>query len=293
MKEKITISNILFCSILLLFVAFFIVPFCYGIYISFTNWSGSSQDYDFVGFKNYVYIFTDKRVLNSILVSFNYAAILLPISLIFGYLNAKVLHLLRKTRSAALFVSFLPYMITPVVVSLLFSQLYYRFFISIGEAWNIEFLKTNLLANPKYALYAVAFVDLWMLVPFTTLLFFSAIDSIPISLVNVAKLDGAKNLRVFWNIKYPYLLPTIGIIIIIILTHAFTNIDTIMSLTSGGPGRTTETFFYIIYRSSTVDAKYGLGAAQGITVAAFCIIVYMLISKITSGKRTSDISLED
>ena len=253
-ERKITVSNILFCVIFLLFTLFFVVPFFYGLYLSFTNLSGVTQNYEYIGFDNYRNIFNDTRVLNSLQVSFRYLCLLLPASLIFGYLNAKVLHRLRKTKSAALFISFLPYLTMPVVASLLFSQLYYRFFTSIGEVFNIEFLKINLLASSNTALYAVALVDLWMLVPFSTLLFFSAMDAIPINLVNASKLDGAKNIRAFIHIKLPYLLPTIGTLTIILIVYAFTYIDTIMSLTSGGHSEAQKHFFMLSIEIQSLTA---------------------------------------
>lgn len=291
--KKVAISDIIFVLIILLFIAFLIVPFVYGIIMSFTNWMGFSDRFDFVGLDNYIEIFVDKRSSTALATTVSYLALLLPASIFFGYMTAKVLHGLKKGKATGLLISFFPYILTPVVVSLLWNQLYYSFFVQLGQAFRIDILSSNILANPKIALVGVAIVDLWMLVPYTTLLFFSALDSMPTNTVKAAKLDGAGPATIFFRIKMPYILPTLGVVITIIFSYAFTHIDTIMTLTGGGPARSTETIFYVIYRNSTLDGKYGLASAEGILVAALSIAVYFIISKLTSGKHLNDISSED
>lgn len=287
------ISNAFFVLILFIFVVFFVVPLIFGIYISLTDWTGVTKDYSFIGIDNYVKMMRDTRSANAVKTTAQYLALLLPTTLIVGYINATILHNLAKARNLFAFISFFPYVITPVAVSLLWNQIYYKLFVSIGKLTNIGFLKSNLLSNPNTALIAVAIVDLWMLIPFSTLLFYSSFSAISAHQVNAAKLDGARNINVFRYIKFPYLLPTIGTLISVIVSYSLTHIDTIMTLTRGGPGRTTETLYYLIYQNSMADKRYGFGAAEGIVISVVSIFIYLLLSKMTNSNNLKNISLGD
>ena len=72
----------------------------------------------------------------------------------------------------------------------------------------------------------------------------------------------------------------------IIISYGLTHIDTIMTLTSGGPGRSTETLYYVIYKNSTGNYAYAL--AEGIVVAIISIIVFLVINKFTNSKNISE-----
>jgi ABC-type sugar transport system permease subunit len=226
------------------------------------------------------------------ITTIKYLFLLLPLSLGLGYIGASVINRLRIFKSSVLFVSFFPYIITPVVTCMLWNQLYYKFFTSIGEVLNITFLKINILSNSDYALLGVSIVDLWILVPYAILLFYSNLSVIPKDLVNAAILDGANCIKIFTKVELCYLLPTIGMITTVIISYVFTSIDTIMALTNGGPGRSTETFFYVVYRNSTLDQRFAYGTAEGIFISIISILIYILIMGIINHK-INNISLED
>ncbi len=291
--KKSRASDAVFIILLTAFLFFLAVPLFNGIVISFTDWTGLAKEYNFIGFDNYVKIFKDVRTVSALLTTLKYLLLLLPASIIFGYINASVICRIKLFQSQTLLIFFFPYVVTPVVVSMLWNQLYYRLLTAIGSMLNIAVLESNILSNKAFALIAIAIVDLWMLIPYTTLLFYSAINAIPQNLIDSAKLDGAGKFNLFLYIKLPYLLPIIGMIVTVIFSYALTSIDTIMALTGGGPGRSTETLYYAIYRNSTLDQRYAFGSAEGLLVTIASIIVYLMISRITNGKNLNDLSLED
>lgn len=279
------------CFIILLsvFAIVYFVPVICGIIVSFTDWNGMSSEFSFIGFENYVKMFSDSRFRNAVWITTQYALILLLFSILFGYVIARTIKESQKAKSAMLFIAFFPYVITPVIVCVLWNQLFINLIPIMGKALNIDILKTNLLANKSTAIWAVAFVDLWMLVPYAMLLILSSLTSIPTDLIEYAKLEKANRWKIFRYIELPYLLPTFGMISTIIISYALTHIDTIMTLTAGGPGRSTETLYYIVYKNSTLEQRYAYGLAEGMVVSAISMFVFIIISKFTNSKNAEGV----
>lgn len=292
MKHKIQLSTLLLCAILSVFGVFFLFPIIYGVLFSFTDWNGLSKNFEFTGLDNYVKMFKDTRFLDSITVTLQYAVILLIFTLVFGYVSARAISNTKRLKSGIFFISFFPYIITPVVACILWNQLFIGLFPQIGDWIGVDFLKSSLLSNKNTALYAVAFVDLWMLIPYSTLLFLSALNSVPKELIEYAQVEGANTRKIAIHIELPYVIPTLGMIITVVVSYAFTHIDTIMTLTSGGPGRVTETIYYTIYKNSSLEQQYAYGLAEGLVVAIASIIIFILISKITNGKNVDNLTTE-
>ena len=284
MKKK--SAFIILLLIMIVFILFYYIPVFWGFKISFTDWNGMNSNYSYVGLDNYSKMFKDPRFVNALWITLKYIIILLLFSISLGYVSAKAIISKKKGKSRILFVSFFPYVITPVVVCVLWNQLFSNFFPFVGELLNIDFLKINLLASGSTAIYAIAFVDLWMLIPYTMLLVLSGLNSIPQDLLDYSRIEKAVGWKKFKNVELPYLLPTFGMLTTIIISYGLTHIDTIMTLTSGGPGRSTETLYYVIYKNSTGNYAYAL--AEGIVVAIISIIVFLVINKFTNSKNISE-----
>ena len=293
MKQKFQIPVFLLVCILSLFTIIFVIPMISGILISFTDWNGLSKEYNLIGIYNYTKMFQDLRFLDSLNITIVYTFILLSCTLVLGYISAKAIQKLQYFKSFALFVSFFPYAITPVVACILWNQLYIGLIPEIGKLLEIEILQMNLLSNKETALLAVAIVDLWILVPYATLLFSSSLNSIPSDIIECAQVEGASPLKIALYIELPFIFSTIGMLTTMITSYAFTHIDTLMTLTSGGPGRATETLYYTIYKNSILEQRYAYGLAEGLVVSVFSIIVFLVVNKIfTNGKYTSDITTD-
>ena len=288
MKRKIDMAYVLFVVILAIFFIVFFTPLISGLIVSFTDWNGMAKSFEFVGIDNYVKMFSDSRFAKAAGVTIRYALILLVFSILIGYIVAKTIKNKHRTKAPMLFISFFPYVVTPIIVCVLWNQLFANLIPSVGQALNIDLLKTNLLAKSDTAIWAVSFVDLWMLIPYSMLLILSSLNAIPTDLIEYAELENASRWKQFRYIEFPFLLPAFAMITTIIISYALTNIDTIMALTAGGPGRSTETMYYVIYKNSTFEYSYGL--AEGIIVSLVSIAVFILINKLTNSKEIRDVS---
>ena len=288
MRKKKDMAIVILIVLLAIFFIVYFTPLISGIIISLTDWNGMSKDFNFVGFDNYKKMFSDARFAKAAGVTGRYALILLCFSILFGYIIAKAIKSRRKKKAPMLLIAFFPYVVTPVVVCVLWNQLFTNLVPLIGENLNIDYLKINLLAKGNTALWAVSFVDLWMLIPYSMLLILSALNAIPSDLLEYAELENASKWKQFRYIEFPFLLPSFAMIGTIVVSYALMNIDTIMALTAGGPGRSTETMYYIVYKNSTFDFSYGL--AEGIVVSLVSITVFIIINRLTNSKEKRDVS---
>ena len=281
-KAQSRVALALFVVVLLFFCVFYIYPLVNGIYISFTDWNGLSLHYSFIGLDNYRTMFADKQFNESLIVTVKYMAAITVSSMLLGYIEACLLSSLKKYGRLMESVVIFPYIMMPVMVYILFKSIFTGLLPYIGKTYNLLFLKSNFLASKDTALWACVFTDIWMLVPYTSYIFLAAKNKIPSSVIEASRLDGAGSLRRLWYIEIPYILSSIGSLAVICLTYGMTHIDTIMTLTGGGPRRSTETIYYIVFKNSFLKDKYGLGMAEGAVIALICVLLYATVNFFTA-----------
>lgn len=294
MKKFISKANtidLLILPAVIIYTLLLIYPLLSGVILSFTDWNGFSGSYNFIGVENYTKIFQDSRLNASLAITAKYLTVIVVLPIVFGYISALcLLQLKGKIQILIRTILLFPFALTPVIVGAMWNQIYYEFLPLIGKLFAAPSLQQNWLSNPKTALYAVAFVNCWTLLPLSTILFLAALESIPKDIIYAAMLDGANEFRVFLHIKIPYLLSTVTILLLMFAKEALTSIDLIMILTGGGPGRDTETFYYLVYRNSSLEHLYSYGLAEGLSISCIIICLYVLIER-TALKNNNDLDI--
>lgn len=261
---------------LLLMTIFFMYPMVDGIYYSLTDWNGISKEFNFVGLKNYISIFSDKRINNSINFTITYTILLVVGVILMSLILALVLDskvIFKKFfRSVFLF----PTILSLITVGMVFNQIFYSVLPAIGKALNIQWLSKNILSDPKTAIYGVLVVAIWQGVALPTLLFIAGLQSVPISLLEAAEIDGANAFQKFKKIVFPYLIPSFNMVFILTLKAGLTVFDYIMTMTNGGPGKATESVGVLIYKYAFTELKY----SYSLTVSLMLFIVIIIVSVI-------------
>lgn len=291
LKREDLLPTLLLFLILCGFSIMYLWPMLNGLCISLTDWNGYSPSYNFIGITNYRNMLSDKRFLGAVSTTLRYAGLIICGTLLTGYISATMLRKLRH-QSIILAVCFLPYTLMPVMVCLLFRQIYTGVLPALGKALAWNSLKTNFLALPQTALEAVAITDLWMLCPYAMLLILASMVAIPQDLQDYARLEGVNAWQRFRYLECPYIAPALGTLLSVTVTYALTHIDSIMALTAGGPGRSTETLYYIIYKNSFLEQKYAYGLAEGVLTAGFCIALFMIVNRCFNGRNLEGIEVE-
>jgi multiple sugar transport system permease protein len=262
-----------------------LIPFLYTVYLSF-HAAKFGRVTDFVGFANYAQLLSDGRFWNSMWVAAVFVGIAVPIEFMLGLVGALVLNQNVKGRSVLVPLLFMPAMMAPIVVGLLWK-------IMLAGSWG--FLSYNVLerfdligetsafASPELALYALIFVDVWQWTPFMMLAFFAGLQALPLGPYRAAAVDGANSVQIFFSITLPMLTPLLVVIGLLRFIDAFKVFDTVYILTGGGPGTATET--PSILANKMTFEFWNIGEASALAVLvwiaffAFCNLFYQIAKK--------------
>lgn len=269
----------------ILYTVFSVFPILLGIYYSFTDWDGIRKSYQFIGLRNYIKMFTDKRFLNS--VSFNvwYTILLVIVVTVLSVILGILLNQKIKGQSFFRSLYFFPAVISLLTGGLIFNQIFGRGIPFLGEALGVEFLQKNILASKTLAVYGVLFVNVWQGVAIPTVLVMSGLQTVPHELIEAASLDGATKWQIFRYLTMPFLRPTISMIIILNLKSGLMLYDYVVALTSGGPARATESLTMLIYTQAFDEMKFSYSIAESIVVSGIIILISVLQIRNSNRKK--------
>jgi raffinose/stachyose/melibiose transport system permease protein len=269
-------------------VCFFILyPFLNGIKISFTNWNGFSQTYDYIGFNQYTRMLKDPDtwlvVKNTLLYGVGSTILQNVIGL--GY--ALLLNQSIRMRSFTRTVVYLPVIISPLIMG----YIWYFFFAFQGGALNdlLVFFgleKINALGDPSINIWLIVFANTFQFVGIAMIIYLAGLQSISKDFYEAAQMDGASAFQQFKSITLPMLMPSITINIVINIIGGLKLFDVIISLTGGGPGYASQsmsTFMYDLYFNRQ-DAGYA--ATQGVFMAIIILILSLAALVYFKGKET-------
>ena len=268
---------------LVLQVIFFYFPMFQGAFYSFTNWTGLTYQFDFVGFNNYKLLMIDGKFMKAILFTLVLTIALIIGEIALGLLVARVLNSKIKGKTFFRAWFFFPAVLSGLTVSLIFKQVLNYGLPAIGEALHIDFLKDSLLGTTGGAVFASIFVLLWQGVAMPIIIFLSGLQSIPSDIVEASAIDGANSRQTFFNIELPYLLPSISMVFIMALKAGLTAFDQIFALTGGGPNNATTSIGLLVYNYAFKSNQYGY--ANTIALILFLIIGVVSIAQIKLSRR--------
>ncbi len=173
MKKKMTNKEKTFLSIIIpvviLFFAFNTLPMIKGFIYSLTNYKGYGS-YEFVGFRNYIDLFSDARVGKSYLFTFKYALVGTVLVNVLSLIMALGLNAQIRFKSALRGIYFVPNILGGLVVGYIFSFLFTYILPAVGDTFNISWLQNSILASEKYAWIAVLVVGVWQAVAMNTII---------------------------------------------------------------------------------------------------------------------------
>lgn len=266
-------------------VCFFILyPFINGIKISFTNWNGFSQTYDYIGLDQYTRMFKDPDTWLVVKNTLLYGIGSTVLQNIMGLGYALLLNQSIRMKSFTRTVVYLPVIISPLIMGYIF----YFFFAFQGGALNdllvsLGLEKINALGDPSINTWLIVFVNTYQFVGIAMIIYLAGLQSISKDFYEAAQIDGASSFQQFKRITLPMLMPSITINMVINIIGGLKLFDVIISLTGGGPGNASQsmsTFMYDLYFNRQ-DAGYA--ATQGVFMAV--IILILSLSALVYFKR--------
>ena len=269
---------------LILFVAFNTIPLITGAIYSFTNYRGYG-DYDFVGFRNYIDLFSDERVRNSYWFTFKYAVVGTILINFLSLLLALGLNSRIRCKSLLRGVYFVPNILGGLIIGYIFSFFFTYIVPAIGKAAHIGFLENSILASEKYAWIGVLIVGVWQAVAMNTIIYISGLQTVPTDIYEAGMIDGVTGWQKFWKLTFPMLLPFISINLILSTKNMLMVFDQIMSLTKGGPAQSTESISYLIYNNGMAGGQFGFQSANAVIFFIVIVIFAVVQMKLTGRKE--------
>jgi raffinose/stachyose/melibiose transport system permease protein len=272
--------------LIFVFITVVIVPFVIGIGYSFISWDGMPLNQKtFVGFDNYVQLFTDKRFLTSAghTVLFTIFAVLLIN--ILGLTFALIVTGKLKVRNATRTMLFMPYLIGGLILGYIWKFIFTDVFKSIGELTGWTKIFFSWLLNPKYALVAMIIVTTWQMAGYIMIIYINGIQAMPEDIIEAAKVDGAGFWQTLLRIKFPLIMPSFTICLFLTLSNCFKIFDVNFSLTGGGPNNATEMMAMNIYNEIFSLNNYGYGQAKAIIFFIAVAIITLIQVSITKKRE--------
>jgi len=250
-------------------------PLGYMIYGSFRDWNPSQalSESTFVGLKNYYTLWGDPNFHESVIVTLKFAISVVSIEMFIGVGLALLLDRNLRGMSLLRTLFILPMMIAPVVVGLIWKYMYHPTLGVFNDALRamglapVEWLS-------QHALLSIIIADIWQWTPFIFILALAALQSLPRSALEAARIDGASGWQQIIHIKLPLMMPVLIVTCLLRLIDAFKVLEVILVMTAGGPGLTTEIMALRISRTATEFRELGVAAAM----SNYLLIMLMVLT---------------
>ena len=269
--------------ILALFVCFNTIPLIRGVIYSFTNFKGFGS-YDWVGFRNYIDLFSDARVGKSYLFTFKLAIVSTVVVNVVSLILALALNSKIRAKSFFRGAYFLPNILGALVVGYIFNYFFTYILPAIGSMIGSDAMSRSMLSDPDSAWIGIMIVCAWQAVAMNTIIYISGLQTVPEDVYEAGGLDGATGWKQFRYLTFPLIIPFFSINMVLCVKNFLMVFDQIMALTKGGPAQSTESISYLIYNNGMSGGQFGFQSANA--VVFFIVIVAVSVAQMKfSGKK--------
>ena len=267
----------------LIYTVLSVVPGIIGIGYSFTDWSAYSPDLHFVGFRNFLEVFSGENDYFRYITNTVWFTIITTIAKTgLGLLFAVALSRNIKWKNFHRGILYLPSILPILVTGLVFTSILNPktgFLNEFFRAVGLDFLANKWLVDPKLAFGSVMAVDIWRGVGYIMTLLIAGILAIPDIYYEAAAIDGANAWQRFRYITLPMLRQTLAVTIVLNVIYGLKIFDMVYALTNGGPGHRTEVLYTAVYKMMS-KGLYAEGTTISSVLFIFMVIIGFFMVKI-------------
>ena len=279
MKKRNHRMNFFYIPALLLILFFFFFPLLEAIRISFTQWNGYSQDYKYIGWRNYLKLFQDPNFRTAFRNTIIYGFGSTLLQNLLGLAYAVFLNTRFRGHSIVRTFIYMPVMIS----SLIMGYIIYFFVQYNGGIFN-EIIglfgkePIDWMANGNRGVIIITLMNSWQYVGISMVIYMAGLQNIPKMYLEAAEIDGASPWQRFCRITLPLLLPSISSAVVLNLIGGLKLYDIIISLSEGGPGFSTHSLASYVSNQYFNAQNAGYSAAVGIFTFLFIMLVSNLFT---------------
>lgn len=260
---------------IIMFLVYVIGPIFESMWISFYDWDGIG-DKTWIGTENYIELLDDDAFYTSLwnnLLWLVLYMLAIPAGLFIAiFLNQNVWGI-RLYKS----LFFFPFVISQVVVGLIFSWFYapnFGLLTTIIESLTGESIA--ILADERFVTYGIIAAGLWPQVAYCMILYLTGLNNVSPDQIEAGRLDGAKGWRMLWHVILPQLRPATFIAVVVTVIGALRSFDLVSIMTDGGPYGSSRVLSFYMYEQALSEYGYRMGYGAAIAVVLFCIMMVFI-----------------
>lgn len=259
------------------FAVVVIIPFLSGIVLSLTSWNGDfDKDIAFIGAANYMKALSDTKFWESLGKTFYYVFFVVLLSNVLAFLFSLLVTSGIKGQNFYRAGYFTPNLIGGVILGYIWQFIFSRVIPFWGQGTGFSILEKSWLTSPEMALWALIIVGVWQNAGYMMLIYIAGLTGIDKSLIEASKIDGATSWQALLHIKLPLMIQSFTITLFLTLRKAFMVYDVNLSLTKGGPYKTTELVSMHIYNEAFLNYNLGPGQAKAFILFALVAGIALL-----------------
>lgn len=258
-----------------MFLVYVIAPIFQSIWISFYDWDGIGAA-TWIGLGNYVELFDDDAFYTSLTNNVLWLALYLlavPAGLFIAIFLNQTVTGIRIYKS----LFFFPFVISQVVVGLVFSWFYAPDF---GLLYKLIETITGtgvaILADERFVTYGIIAAGLWPQIAYCMILYLTGLNNVSPEQIEAGRLDGAKGWRMLWHVILPQLRPATFIAVVVTIIGALRSFDLVSIMTDGGPYGASRVLSFYMYEQALSEYGFRMGYGAAIAVVLFAIMMVFI-----------------
>ena len=260
----------------LVFAAVVIVPFIYGLYLTFTSWDGVSKSKPFVGFANYVATFQDSAFWAALGRTFIYSFVAVILVNVVAFILAYLVTRGVKGQNFFRAGFFVPNLIGGIVLGYVWKFVFNRALVALGEAFSIGALSTSWLSTSGGAMVCLIIVAVWQYAGYMMLIYVAGFMSVSNDVLEAAKIDGCTDFQTIVHISVPLMVSSFVQCLFLTITRCFMVYDVNLSLTKGEPFNSSVMAAMHVYDQAFTYKNYGTGQAEALVLFVVCAVIGVL-----------------
>jgi multiple sugar transport system permease protein len=272
-RNKLAVTPWIFLApAMIFFTVYVIAPIFQSIWISFFEWDGLGAK-EWVGMGNYIELLDDDRFYTSLwnnLIWLVLYMLAVPAGLFVALFLNQTVTGMRLYKS----MFFFPFVISQVVVGLIFTWFYNPNFGVVGQVWAFfGATPPSILGNEDYVTYGIIVAGLWPQIAYCMILYLTGLNNVAEDQIEAGRLDGAKGWTMLRYVVWPQLAPATFIAVVVTVVGALRSFDMIAVMTQGGPYGSSNVLAYYMFETALSEYGFRMGYGSAIATVLFLIML--------------------
>lgn len=268
------------------FLLIMIIPFLLGMYYSFTDWNGVAGTVHWVGFDNFKQIFTnDPDFWNAFWFTLRFTLVGVVLTNAVGFFLAYLLTKKMKTRNVLRTIFFMPNVIGGLLLGFIWQFIFIKGFATVGDRTGWGFFNLPWLGDETTGFWGIVMVFVWQTAGYLMVVYIASLSNVSKEVLEAAQIDGASHGQILRSIIVPLIMPAVTVCLFLAISWAFKMFDLNLSLTKGGPYKSTESVALNIYAEAFQNNRYGLGTAKSLLFFVMVAVITLIQVRVTKSKE--------